>query len=142
MPLHRAGFADRRGVAILEFALILPLLVVLLAGVFDLGHAFAVDIQLYQAVRAGGQIALAYADPTNSTNGANDSLIEAAVSAVAPPGTTVSAPTYNVVTCTATTTSCSAGSVQKYITISASVPFSALIIPLGTMRASYVERYQ
>ena len=142
MTVPASVSSDRRGVAILEFALILPLLIVLVAGVIDLGRAFVVDIQLYQAVRAGGQMALAYSDPTNSTGGINNGLIEATVSAAAPPGTSVNAPSYKTITCATTDATCTAGNVRGTVTISASVPFNALIIPLGKMQATYVERYQ
>lgn len=135
MPVAASIGSDRRAAAILEFTLILPLLLVLAAGVFDFGRAFALDVQLYQAVRAGGQMALA--DPSDAGGG-----IEAKVNATAPAGTTANAPSYKSVACTTTDATCSVGSVQGYIEISASVPFSALVIPLKTLRAAYVERYQ
>lgn len=130
---------DRRGVALLEFALILPLLIVLVCGVFDIGRACAEDIDLYQAVRSGGQIALAFpSDPGG--------IVESSVSAAAPAGTVVGAPVYAcfcagaAVSCS--TGTCTTGNIQRYIKISANLPFNALIIPLANLPAAYVQRFQ
>jgi len=48
---------DRRGVSALEFAVILPLLVIVFAGVFDLGNALQQSIRLEAAARAAAQYA-------------------------------------------------------------------------------------
>lgn len=131
---------DRRGVALLEFALILPLLIVLITGFYDVGRACAEEIDLYQAVRAGGQIALAFpSDPAG--------IIQSSVIAAAPSGTTVNAPVYACFCAGGATVSCgggtcATGNVQRYIRISANLPFNALIIPLTNLPAAYVQRFQ
>lgn len=140
MRSRTALLKDSRGVALLEFALILPLLIVLVAGVYDIGRACAAEIDLYQAVRAGGQIALAFpSDPGG--------IIESSVSAAAPAGTVVNAPVYACFCADGTAVSCSTGTcatgnIERYMKISASLPFSALIIPLTNLPAAYVQRFQ
>jgi Flp pilus assembly protein TadG len=56
---------DRQGVAAVEFALIAPVLLVMLAGVIDFSLYIGTRIELEQALRAGAQYALK--DFTDST---------------------------------------------------------------------------
>ena len=53
-PKFRALFHDRRGVSAIEFALIGSLLAMLMLAAFDFGKAILQEIQLQEAVRAGG----------------------------------------------------------------------------------------
>jgi Flp pilus assembly protein TadG len=69
-PIRRS-LADRRGVSAVEFALILPLLITLLLGAFDLGNAFQQNIRLESAARAAAQAAFSNSAPENMTNIAN-----------------------------------------------------------------------
>lgn len=55
----------RRGAASLEFALILPILTLIMIATADLGNAIQQSIRLETAARAGAQFALAY--PGQST---------------------------------------------------------------------------
>lgn len=52
--------AGERGQALIEFALILPILVVLLVGVFDLGRAVMLSETLNNAVREGTRYAIVH----------------------------------------------------------------------------------
>lgn len=59
-PLHqcpRAGFASQRGQALLEFALVTPLLLVLLLGVVSYGLYINANVSLQQAARVGARAA-------------------------------------------------------------------------------------
>ncbi|HUS17480.1 MAG TPA: TadE/TadG family type IV pilus assembly protein, partial [Chloroflexia bacterium] len=58
-PLRRAwrSRVQRRGQALLELALVLPLLAVLLLGVFDIGRAFADQESVTNAARQGARYA-------------------------------------------------------------------------------------
>ena len=56
---------DRRGVAALEFAAVTPIIVTLMLGAYDLGNAALRQINLQEAVRAGGAYALNH--PTDVT---------------------------------------------------------------------------
>jgi Flp pilus assembly protein TadG len=58
---------DRRGVSALEFAAILPFLIVLFLGAFDIGNAFQQGIRLEAAARAGAQAA--FANPSADGSG-------------------------------------------------------------------------
>jgi Flp pilus assembly protein TadG len=65
----RALRANRSGVAAAEFALIAPIVVTLLLGVYDIGNAIQQRLQLEQAVRAGAQYALSWPDNLSSLAG-------------------------------------------------------------------------
>ncbi len=79
----RALRSNRTGVAAAEFALIAPVMVTLLLGVYDIGNAIQQRLQLEQAVRAGGQYALSWPDElTSSERGVNS--IQQAVAAALP----------------------------------------------------------
>jgi Flp pilus assembly protein TadG len=46
---------DRRGQSMIEYALILPLMVLVVAGIFDLGRAFYASISITNAAREGAR---------------------------------------------------------------------------------------
>ena len=56
---------DRRGVSALEFAIVAPVMAMLLFGAYDFSNAAQQQIQLQEAVRAGG--AYAISRPTDVT---------------------------------------------------------------------------
>ncbi len=60
--LRRIG---RRGASAVEFALVAPVLLLLLAGTYDAANAIQLSLRLERAARAGAQYALA--DPGNAT---------------------------------------------------------------------------
>ena len=109
---------DRRGVAAVEFALIMPVLVTLLFGVYHIGNAVHEMLLLQQALRAGGLYALSFptqlgADllPTTPNNG-----ILLAIQEALPAGWTANAagtagwtPTVNLTPPALTKTACPAG---------------------------------
>lgn len=151
----RRLLCDRRGGPAMEFAIIAPILVVCLTFVFDLGSALQQRIRLAEAVRAGGLYAVSY--PTDTTNAVNATKISAAVTAAVPDWTdlTVSTPAmtcqcwnrttfvFTTVDCPSTS-SCAAGSeLRRYITISASRPFSpVLMTSINSVAFSHVVRFQ
>lgn len=53
----RAFRGDRRGISAIEFALVLPLIIVLLAGTVDIGQALMVDRRMDQVVAAVSDLA-------------------------------------------------------------------------------------
>lgn len=80
VPLELARFAEARdGALALEFAFIAPMLMILLAGVIDVGAAINRQMQLTSAVQSGVQMAIAQ-PPTADTLG----TIAAAVRLSAP----------------------------------------------------------
>lgn len=93
-----ADFAVGRGAAVaVEFALIVPILIMLAVGTYEFGQMTATRAALSAAARAGAQHALAGADPYDgTTDGANPVLAQARAIALAlaPPGTTQAQASY------------------------------------------------
>ena len=58
---------DERGAALVEFALILPLLVMFVFGIVEFGRFYNTRIQLTSAVREGARAAALGSDPTAAT---------------------------------------------------------------------------
>lgn len=54
---------DSRGVAVVEFAIIFPVLAMLIFGVVDFGRAFFLRANLLSAVREGARYGATFADP-------------------------------------------------------------------------------
>ncbi len=144
---------DRRGVSALEFAIIAPVIVLLLLGAYDLGNAAQRQIRLLEAVRSGGAYALSW--PTDVSG------IETAV-ANALPGVTLT-PALAVVQCqclnpatgavtglmdctTANFDTCTGSNTGTVVSITASstyVPLTPLPLLLGlTNTANYVARFK
>lgn len=65
-PLRR-WLADDRGAAVVEFAIVVPILLVLVMGIIDFGRMLAVAASLAAAVRDGARQGATASDPTNST---------------------------------------------------------------------------
>ncbi|MGA3399360.1 MAG: TadE/TadG family type IV pilus assembly protein [Acetobacteraceae bacterium] len=143
----RAVRHNRRGIAATEFALIAPVMLTLLLGVYDVGNAIQERLQLEQAVRAGAQYALSWPDQTSG--------ISAAISAALPPSWTSPTVTVSAPACWcwssgggATSTPCSAtcaeGSTKRsYVTLTATnnaTPF--LFSAIAGNSATYVVRFQ
>jgi Flp pilus assembly protein TadG len=141
----------RRGVAAAEFALIVPIMVVCLVAVYDLGRALQQQIRLNQAVEAGGMFAIYF--PRDSAG--MSSVVSAAVSSwtnvtVATPSTACFC--YNAttsvstsVTCTfSTRTDCGGTSVfRRYISIGASRPVTPIFFTtMTTTSVSHVVQAQ
>ena len=64
---RRLGF-DRRGNVMIEFALIMPVLFLLLVGMLDLGRYGLQKSSMLQGARAGGQYALVAANDSTNIN--------------------------------------------------------------------------
>lgn len=76
---------DRSGVAALEFALILPVLVVLLAGLVDGSRMIRQSMQVKAAAQAGVDFARAHADQPAAIKLAAETATSLAVTAVVDP---------------------------------------------------------
>src|SRR5258708_23019295 len=89
------GSAPDRGAAAVEFALILPLLLLLLFGIIDFGRALNAEVTITQAAREGARLdSLNQPNVTTRTQSAATGLNGVAVTVVSscPPG---SGPTAN-----------------------------------------------
>ena len=62
---------DERGAAIVEFAIIVPLLLILVLGIVDFGRLMAVSGGLAAAVREGARYAATSANPSDPTQQSN-----------------------------------------------------------------------
>lgn len=65
---------EERGAALVEFAIVLPLLVLLLFGVVEFGRAYNARIELTSAVREGARAAALSGDPQTATRNAAPGL--------------------------------------------------------------------
>lgn len=59
----RRGKRTQRGAAAVEFALLLPVMMGVIAGITDFGRAFFTQIELTNAAREGARAAVVGADP-------------------------------------------------------------------------------
>jgi Flp pilus assembly protein TadG len=65
-PPNRRGRGER-GVAVVEFALVAPLLFILIFAIIDLGRAYSTLNQLAASAREGARLAAVLANPLSST---------------------------------------------------------------------------
>ena len=70
---HRAQ--GERAVALVEFAIVLPLLTLLVFGIVDFGWAFSQNIDLRNAAREGGRLAIVNAGTGGDANARRNALI-------------------------------------------------------------------
>lgn len=63
--VHRFA-GDERGAAVVEFAIVVPVLLLLVLGIIDLGRMLAVAGSLTAAVRDGARMAAASASPSDA----------------------------------------------------------------------------
>ncbi|OFW98433.1 MAG: hypothetical protein A3D94_04230 [Alphaproteobacteria bacterium RIFCSPHIGHO2_12_FULL_66_14] len=115
---------DRRGNILLEFALILPVVFILLVGMLDLGRFGIQKSAMLQGARAGGQYAIVAPDQSASIN-------TTAQNATGLTGVTAT----NSVFCecvsgtaVACTTTCGSGETLKtYVTVTTTKAFSSVL---------------
>jgi Flp pilus assembly protein TadG len=77
--LRRRLTPDRRGVALVEFAMVFPVLTTLLLGTFWIGRAVSVYQALERAAREGARVAVVHPCASCNPGAANDSAIDDAV---------------------------------------------------------------
>jgi Flp pilus assembly protein TadG len=146
----RALFADRRGVAAIELAVLAPALLFLLMGLFDVGQMTYTAMQVRAAAHAGAQYV--YANPqacsTSGIAAAVTSATPLAVSANPAPSCAIQACVTNNVLVTTSAPTCPSGDPPgTYAQISAKAtftpvaPWSTLVLPT-TITASSEIRYQ
>ncbi len=147
--LHRLR-AHRGGSAVVEFAMLAPLLVLLAVGIYDYGMALSQRTQVESAARAGAAYVTAYGwDAEGISRAVTGATGNAAISAVPAPsrfcGCGDAATGVVATTCDSP---CPGGDVARaYVSVGASAIYSvALPLPLGatsfTLRATSVARVQ
>ena len=144
-PGSRGGSRGQRGIALIEFALVTPLLLLLLAGVLDYAMALRTAMCLADAARAGARYG-----SQSSTNSTDIAGMQAAAVNSAPDVAGITATAARSCRCTdGSTVSCSgscAGGMQVYVTVTAQatsptlfyysgLPFSGAASASAVMRA-------
>ncbi len=119
-----------RGASAVEFALILPVLLIFVLGIIDFGMAIFKKMELQSAVRSGAQFALSNATNTTSITTA---VVEATNSGISSSDVTLTcqcldSSTESLTSTTCGSTSCSSGE-YVMMTISAASTYTPLIIP-------------
>lgn len=75
--------SNEKGVELIELAFALPILVLMLAGIFDFGEAWAMKDKLDGAARDGARVAVAsFNDMNNPQCGGSPCMVQAAINAV------------------------------------------------------------
>jgi Flp pilus assembly protein TadG len=145
MPMHRTPpttlrallRSPPRGAAIVEFALILPFLILLMMGLFDLGFGAYQSMQVHAAAEAGAQYALrhnwdatAIATAVTSATGTGGIVATPAPTQVCgcpDGGTFVVVATWVVDHCVPSFTCASGSSPGVYASVSAQVSYSPVL---------------
>ena len=124
---------DQRGAAAVEFAFIVPLLIVLVLGIAEFGHAFQVQGTLSAAAREGVRLMALQNDPAAARAAVRDAA------ASLDPGITDAQITISPSSCPAT----GAGSTSVRLTIAYPMPYltgffgaSANLTGTGVMRCN------
>jgi Flp pilus assembly protein TadG len=118
--------AGRRGTALVEFALVAPVLLLFLAGILDYGQAVSKATAVANAARVGAQYASSSQARTTDTAGIRSAAIDSAPSLT---GLTVTSARScqcsggAVVSCGG---SCSGGTVQTYVQVTVTATSSAI----------------
>jgi Flp pilus assembly protein TadG len=137
----------RRGIAIIEFALFAPLMLMLVAGVVDFTLLMRASIAVGDAARAGAQFG-----SLNISNAANISGIQTAALNAAPDIDGLTATATNVCQCSNGSTvncnggTCPSGPVRTYVQVTCKTTVKALfkypelgytgaVVAMATMRA-------
>jgi Flp pilus assembly protein TadG len=128
----RALRRDGRGIAAAEFALIAPVMATLLLSTYDIGNAVQEQLQLEQALRAGGQYAMSFPTQTGGLTSTNDGILLAVQQAL---------PTNMLPSLTTLTATPDTGPPYN-ITLNASLNYTSFLLPIPRLTAKYVVRVQ
>jgi Flp pilus assembly protein TadG len=137
----------RRGTATVEFALVAPLLLLLLAGVLDYTMLMRAAIALADAARAGAQYGSLSSSNASNTAGMQVAALNAApdiTGATATAGKTCQCSDGTTVNCSSGT--CATGPVRTYVKVTvqttvssifsySQLPFSGVVSAQASMRA-------
>jgi Flp pilus assembly protein TadG len=137
MPMHRTSLiavrtllrAPPRGAAIVEFALIVPLLILLMVGLFDLGFAAYQSMQVHAAAEAGAQYAVRHTwDPTAIATAVTRATGSAGITATPAPSQVCGCPDGGIFTPEPSCNTCPSGSpAGVYASVSAQLSYSPVL---------------
>lgn len=95
---------SEKGQAMVEFALVLPLLLILLCGIIDFGWLYYNQITLNNAAREGARYAVIYYDPVSDWKSAAESRMLSSMAGVSSAAAIVSDPVEQRITASVTAT--------------------------------------
>ena len=95
---------SEKGQAMVEFALVLPLLLILLCGIIDFGWLYYNQITLNNAAREGARYAVIYYDPVSDWKSAAESRMLSSMVGVGSAAAIVSDPVEQRITASVTAT--------------------------------------
>ena len=126
--LVAAGLKATSGVAALEFALLAPLLLMLLVGVADFGIGIWYDMEVQNALHAGIEDAAAHGFHPTSISGAVTSATLLPVDASPLPTQFCGCPTTSGVTSVSCTSTCSSGLTPgTFVQVTATATYNRII---------------
>ena len=125
----RAAARDTRGVAAIEFGLMIPVLSLMVVSVTDIGLAVYRKMQVEDAAQAGAQYAIAHGFDTSGISSAVTSATNStAITASPPPAQFCGCPTSTGVSTVSCGTVCTGGAqAGTYLTVSAQATYYTLI---------------
>jgi Flp pilus assembly protein TadG len=122
-----AAFRCRKGVSAVEFGVIAPAMILLLAGVVDISGAMQQTIRLENAARAGAQYAMSFPEDTAG-------IMAATAAAVGGSGATVTVvpafcacPGGSTTTVSCAGNPCAGGPAGVYVGVTITRPYAAII---------------
>lgn len=119
--------SDNKGVAAVEFALILPLLLLLILSLIDFGRLFFVQVSVTSASREGARYSSLYSNGAPTPQNITD-LVNASA-----PGAATLAQLSSSATLTVVQTSCSNATLNENTTVEVSTNYKWLL-PVGVTR--------
>jgi Flp pilus assembly protein TadG len=139
----------RRGVASIEFGIVMAAIVVIVLGTYDIGNYVLQQMKLADAAHAGGQYAISYPIDTAGMTGAVEAVLPPAWSDVTVTGPALTCGCWTAgggegaADCTASPVCPSGQTVERFITITVQRNYSPLlVVGLTSTSASYVARVQ
>ena len=102
--MFKRFFCAEKGQAMVEFALVLPLLIALLCGIIDFGWLYYNQITLSNAAREGARYAVIHYDPTADWKDAAEDRMLGSMAGVSSAVAIVSDPVEQQITATVTAT--------------------------------------
>lgn len=133
---------ENSGATIVEFAVTLPLLLVILVGIVDYAQPVNISTKLYSAARAGAQYAIKYPNDASgiqsaAQSGTSDSAMSVTVNQFCTCGSSSATafawgPRTQSGTCTSGTVACTGGqTLRYYVSITTSQTYQPLISYVG-----------
>ena len=126
LKIQGRTFSGTKGVAAVEFALVLPLLLLLIVSLIDFGRIFFVQISITSASREGVRLSSLYSNGTPTPQNVIDLVNSSA------PGAAVLSQLANVAALTVVQTPCSTATLNENTTVDVSTNFKWLL-PVGVL---------